>query len=74
MKTKAVIYRKSNESLKTQIMSYSQICAKLAVIRVGVGMIEVLQTEVTGEGALSSEGRQKGISVGVSGLVIFKEC
>lgn len=53
LKTKAVIYKKSSESLKTQIMPCSQICAKPAVIRVGVGMIEVLQTEVTGEGALS---------------------
>lgn len=38
---------------KTLVTSCSQICAKLAVIRVGVGMTEVLQTEVTGEGALS---------------------
>lgn len=74
LKTKAVIYRKSNEFLKTQIVSCSQIRAKRAVIRGGVRMIEVLQTEVIGEGALSSEGRQKGISVGVSGLVIFREC
>jgi len=51
LKTKAV--RKSNKSLKTHIVSRSQICAKPAVIRVGVGVIEVLQTEVTGEGALS---------------------
>lgn len=53
LKTKAVIYRKSNEFLKTQIVSCSQIRAKPAVIRGGVRMIEVLQTEVIGEGALS---------------------
>lgn len=53
LKTKAVIYRKSNEFLKTQIVSCSQIRAKPAVIRGGVKMIEVLQTEVIGEGALS---------------------
>lgn len=53
LQMKAIIYRKSNKSLKTQIMSCSQICTKLAVIRVGAGMTEVLQTEVTGEGALS---------------------